>query len=427
MIIHSFKLKVDVYLCMCGCTHMWGELIMNKFFIYPLLLVFISVSVAGCGGDSGDVVSSSNAAPVADAGADRNIMTGVLTTLDGSGSSDPDGDSITYDWSFDSLPPASQSVLVQSTTVQPSFTPDFDGIYILSLTVNDGTVDSAADTVTLTASLAANNPPTADAGGDKNIITGVVTTLDGSASSDPDGDPITYLWSLDSAPAGSMEVLYDDTAVNPTFTADLDGDYTISLIVSDGVENSIADVITLTASSVAVNNPPIADAGADTNVATGVTVILDGSNSSDPDGDPISYLWSLVTRPATSTAVLSSAIAVKPSFVADIAGEYRVDLVVNDGTVDSTADSVIVTATALPSASFLAGRLKYDNDCAYCHAAGSHDTSTANGGNELYLKSALLRTDISFYSKKKVGVVDDLTAQEIIDLTAFLDDPSIAP
>jgi hypothetical protein len=97
--------------------------------------------------------SDDNTAPVASAGADQTITTGSLVTLDGSGSSDADGDALTYSWSFISNP--GNAVLSGSTAVNPMFTPNVDGTYVLRLVVNDGTEDSTADTVTVTVSPAA--------------------------------------------------------------------------------------------------------------------------------------------------------------------------------------------------------------------------------------------------------------------------------
>ena len=91
-----------------------------------------------------------------------------------------------------------------------------------------------------------------------------------------------------------------------------------------------------------LNYQPIADAGNDTTVMAGQTVTLDGSGSSDPDGDVLSYQWALeASNPAE--VVLSDASAVNPTFTPSVPGTYDFVLVVNDGTSDSVPDTVGVT------------------------------------------------------------------------------------
>ncbi len=72
---------------------------------------------------------------------------------------------------------------------------------------------------------------------------------------------------------------------------------------------------------------------------------LDGSGSTDADVDALTYPWALTSRPAGSTAVLSDPFAVSPSFSIDRAGNYVVQLIVNDGTTDSAPDAVTVSTT----------------------------------------------------------------------------------
>ena len=94
---------------------------------------------------------AANTAPTANAGPDQEVAVSTLVTLDGSGSFDPNGDTLTYAWTLTSKPESSTATLTGATTVDPTFTPDLAGAYVVSLVVNDGTVNSAPDTVTITA------------------------------------------------------------------------------------------------------------------------------------------------------------------------------------------------------------------------------------------------------------------------------------
>src|SRR5438445_7997154 len=70
--------------------------------------------------------------------------------------------------------------------------------------------------------------------------------------------------------------------------------------------------------------------------------------SSDVDGDPLTFHWAITSVPAGSLAALSDPTAVQPTFVVDKPGTYTVQLLVNDGTVDSTPASVLITTQNAP-------------------------------------------------------------------------------
>ena len=115
--------------------------------------------------------------------------------------------------------------------MSPTFTVDRAGNYVAQLIVNDGTVNSAPDTVIITS---VNVAPVANAGPDQaGKAPGALITLNGSASSDANGDPLTYSWSLTSA-GRQRRGPASPTSVSPTFTVDLAGNYVAQLIVNDG-------------------------------------------------------------------------------------------------------------------------------------------------------------------------------------------------
>ena len=92
---------------------------------------------------------------------------------------------------------------------------------------------------------------------------------------------------------------------------------------------------------------PVANAGPDQNVNVGALVQLNGSGSTDANGAPLTYAWTLLTKPGGSAAALSNNNVVNPTFVADVAGTYVAQLIVNNGTANSAPDTVTITAAPL--------------------------------------------------------------------------------
>lgn len=196
-----------------------------------------------------------------------------------------------------------------------------------------------------------NSAPVANAGWDDSVEAGTVLGLSGTGSYDPDGDALTYTWTITAKPEGSTAALSGAHDLYPTFTADSAGTYVIELVVNDGQIDSAPDLKTVTAYQYSANNySPVADAGYDQYVLTGDVVNLDGSLSSDFEADALTCTWTFVSKPDNSLASLSTVTGLYPSFTADKEGTYEIRLLVNDGHTDSYPDSVFVTAiTLVPS------------------------------------------------------------------------------
>jgi len=239
------------------------------------LILLISIALTGCGGGSDSSGSgnadtgntdpveqpTTNATPTANAGVAQSVDQNTTVTLDGSASADTDGDTLSYTWTFSSQPEGATTTLMNSDTVSASFIPAIAGDYILTLTVNDGTIDSVEDSVTITViEVSITPPPTpenttpiANAGIDQTVTVGSEVFLTGAASTDADGDSLSFNWVLETKPNSSIAILDGQTSSTPSFTADIFGEYGLSLIVNDGTINSVEDIVTVTASNTNVD------------------------------------------------------------------------------------------------------------------------------------------------------------------------------
>jgi hypothetical protein len=292
-------------------------------------------------------VKQLNKAPSANAGPDQTVDEGTLVTLDGTASSDPDGNTLTYLWT------APSGITLSSTSAaKPTFTApevNSDTQYNFTLVVSNGSLSSGPVSVLVTVKQV-NKAPSANAGPDQTVDEGTLVTLDGAASSDPDGNTLTYLWT---APSGIT--LSSTSAAKPTFTApevNSDTQYNFTLVVSDGSLSSVSASVLVAVKQ--VNKAPSANAGPDQTVDEGTQVTIDGTASSDPDGNTLTYLWT-----APSGITLSSTSAAKPTFTAPEVNsdtQYNFTLVVSDGisnsepsTVKISILNVIKTTTELTS------------------------------------------------------------------------------
>jgi hypothetical protein len=289
--------------------------------------------------DSKDVTINviSNLPPVIETESVVYVFEGDTVSLDASGSTDPDNDILIFEWFHGNADFINSVVLINMANPVLSFVaPQVESLTLMPiiLRVNDGTEDSY-QTVSVYVKDIINTVPIANAGADFDTDENVKGVLDGSASSDVEGNPITYLWTSE------YLVLDDVTAIKPAFTApEVTADTTvlITLVVNDGRLSSEPDTVLVTVKH--VNKMPVAFAGYDIVVNEGDLITLDGSASTDADSDVITYTWNAIGFSITG-AHLSNASAKAPEVQKDM--KVPVELVVNDGKLNSIPDTVWVT------------------------------------------------------------------------------------
>ena len=316
-------------------------------------------------------ITTINSIPVANAGPDQNVLAGDVVQLDGSGSSDADGDPLAFHWALRTTPPGSLAEINDVNAVMPSFVADLAGQYEAELTVSDAGSTSDPDTVTIITA-PTNTLPVADAGPDIAGVVGEEISLDGSLSFDIDGDSLTFTWTLISQPAGSATLINSATSEIANFVPDLAGQYVAQLIVNDGQDDSVPDTALVTIE--VGNTPPVAVVGDNIEVPAGTIVTLDGSASFDPDGDGLTFNWSLTTTPLDSTAVLDDPLIITPSLELDKKGLYVAQLIVNDGMIASDPATLTITALNRPPVAVAGGdQTGFVGDTLVFDGSGSFD------------------------------------------------------
>jgi hypothetical protein len=290
-----------------------------------------------------------NAPPVANAGADFNVNEIQTAMLSGALTTDADhdpADVLSYSWAQTGGPTVS---LVNPTSVTPSFVAPMvaaDTTLTFDLTVTDSPGGlSSTDSVTVTVKNV-NLAPTADAGDDFGVDEGGTALLSGSGSLDIDGDAISYAWRQT---GGSTVTLNDADTATPSFTAPLvpgDTPFTFELKVTD-IPGGLSAIDEITVTVVNLNRLPVARAGLDLIVDEGTPGALNGTESSDADGETLSYSWTQIEGPATT---LTNANSATPTFKAPGVPEntlLKFRLTVTDPYDGASIDDVAVTVRDL--------------------------------------------------------------------------------
>jgi PKD repeat protein len=274
------------------------------------------------------VLPAENRAPVAAFPRSFSAETWRPLTLDASLASDRDGTIIAHRWDFGDGATGVGPV-VQHVYRAPGF-------YDARLELVDNGLPEPAILAFDFQVIVANRPnlaPVAAIGPDLTAVAGGDIAFDGSASTDPDGSIVTHAWDFGDGNRAS--------GVRTRHVYQFPGTYTVALTVTDdGPHGVLTATDTLMVSvSPALNQPPVAVAGADMTVAVGEIVGFDGRDSSDPDGNVMAWRWSFGDGGASPDAA--------PRHTFHDPGVYTVELLVtDDGEPQASArDTVTVTVT----------------------------------------------------------------------------------
>jgi ribosomal protein L14 len=282
-----------------------------------------------------------NLAPVAIAGNNVTLNLPVnSTTLNGTGSFDPDGTIAGYAWTKVSGP--ATYTLANANAATTALSNLVAGTYVFQLTVTDNNGATDDDNITIIVSSVANQPPTANAG--NNIVLTLPlnsTNLNGGGSTDADGTISSYAWTRVSGP--TTFTLANANAAATGLSNLVQGTYVFRLTVTDNAGATATDDVTVTVNP-APNQAPTANAGSDITLTLPInSTILTGSGY-DPDGTIATYGWARISGPATFTLVNANTASTGLNGL--VQGVYVFRLTVTDNSGATATDNITITVNA---------------------------------------------------------------------------------
>jgi hypothetical protein len=295
------------------------------------------------GGIAGD------STPIAIPGKDSTLPSNATNlALDGSASYDPDGIIVAYKWTLVSGAMGAQIINPDSSKTQ--ITGLAPGTYVLQLKVTDSLGAVGAAEIKITVLLPPNQLPVANAGADISFALPInYTTLNGSASYDPDGAIANYNWTQFAGPAAAT--IANPTAISTGISGLQQGVYSFVLTVMDNRGGTSSDTINVTVNPgppPPPNHPPVANAGPDISITLPTSsAVLDGSQSTDPDGTITSYNWIKIAGP--SQYAIGNSSAASTGIINLVQGVYTFVLTVTDNGGLTAADTVLVTVNPAPN------------------------------------------------------------------------------
>ena len=175
-----------------------------------------------------------------------------------------------------------------------------------------------------------------------------------------------------------------------------------------------------------VNDPPIADAGEYQSVDKRDMITLNGANSRDPEGQPLTFAWRQVEGPPIT---LPDATIARPTFRIDKAGHYTFELVVSDGVATSLPDTAVVDVVTISEDAVFAG----GDDAAFTYKAmtGNQMVFTAEAGApQVQVGEVMVNTVEPYFLKKVTRVVSQSTGEVVVEtedaaLTDVVEEASI--
>ncbi|HEY3321763.1 MAG TPA: PKD domain-containing protein [Planctomycetota bacterium] len=278
-------------------------------------------------------VTAANNPPIANIAAPPGgkVTVGASVTLDGSASSDPENEKLTYKWR--KLDGKAEVELVDADKEKCTVKANSLGTLRMELVVNDGTSSSEPAAVDLLV-VRANQQPVAKITGPETAKQGTLVELSAIESSDPDGDEITYVWSQPSDGGPEIGVHGKDLRKKTLrFKADKPGTYVVNLEVVDS-EGAKSEPVTHKIVVKGINKPPRAVAArvGEGAIMAGAEVKLSARGSIDPEGAALTYKWKQLSGDAVQLPQESSEIV---NIVPKMPGGYEFELIVNDGESDS--------------------------------------------------------------------------------------------
>jgi PKD repeat protein len=308
----------------------------NHTFEIPIIYNITLTVTDGAGNVDSDLISITVVLdltnPVAHAGTDQSVLQGTKVELDGSGTTDNSGYVADFSWNFvyDGSP-------VILSGEKPSFTFDIIGNYEITLKAEDGAGNWDTDYVWVNIS-ADTQAPFASAGSDQTKFRNSFVIIDGFTSSDNVGVR-SWIWTFFD---GTDDITITGSTLIYAFS--LNGDYEITLNVSDIAGNWDTDVMQLTI--VTDDSPPVADAGFDQIVSQGDSVEFNGLASDDNIGI-VNYEWDIDGSDGLdwSQPDYEGSDIWNPSHTYSAPGKYIVTLRVTDDAGNLDTDTVLITVT----------------------------------------------------------------------------------